>query len=677
MKVTVLMPVYNRERYLAEAINSILAQTFQDFEFLIIDDGSTDNSVNIIRTYSDSRIKLIIHEHNQGLITTLNEGIQLANAEYIARMDSDDISVSMRLQQQYNYLMVHTQAVAVGCDFAAIDLTGNVLYQQATPHGDMAIKRSLAVYNPLAHGSMMFRKTAVQAVGGYKEQAYLVEDYDLWARLATIGELASLPVNLYSWRVNPQGESVSKSNQQHSKAKEIQHRIWESFGEVGPAPYRVWSEIWNKTDKSDSDFFVQLHLLFAKAYCQQHKFIEFLQHVMVVLLVKPSFFVRYLFKKIQFLRTKRKNINKKILIVTPRYFPSFGGLEEVARTTAQELLKQGYQVEIVTEKQAPQQLNQEVIDNIKVYRLGYFPRGASLQLLRLAIKLVGFVLMHRKKYQGIIIRTLTWYAICFGILKWLKLLKIKTFVSAEVGGQDSEFNTIKHSRFKKIIVWLLNHNDYLNSICSENYQHYQQLGFTKNKLTQINNGIDITPYKTSHYPNTINNFLFIGRLVKTKGLYELLEAFKQLLDKYPNKKLYIGGDGEERSYIKKFIQQHNLTNNIIYQGYIDNKNKAKFFSQADCLVLPSYFEANPMAVIEATVYKKLIISTDVSDIKAMYRNNIIYCEPKSVTSLYQAMVKVVIEYNPTTLNYDHFIAQIDIRNTIKQMLNLFSVKIKI
>src|SRR5690242_1454586 len=105
--LTVLMPVYNAERFLREAIDSILAQSLQQFEFLIIDDGSTDSSVDIIRSYTDSRIRFIQNERNLGISATLNKGIELSKTELIARMDADDISYPTRLEKQYQYFLTH------------------------------------------------------------------------------------------------------------------------------------------------------------------------------------------------------------------------------------------------------------------------------------------------------------------------------------------------------------------------------------------------------------------------------------------------------------------------------------------------------------------------------------------------------------------------------------------
>ena len=113
-KISVVMPAYNAENYIREAIDSILAQTFRDFEFLIIDDGSTDHTVEIIRSYSDSRIRLYQNERNMGVAATLNRGLDLARGEYIARMDADDISLPERFAKQAAYMDAHPDVAVCG-----------------------------------------------------------------------------------------------------------------------------------------------------------------------------------------------------------------------------------------------------------------------------------------------------------------------------------------------------------------------------------------------------------------------------------------------------------------------------------------------------------------------------------------------------------------------------------
>jgi glycosyltransferase involved in cell wall biosynthesis len=159
-KVTVLMPVYNGEKYLREAIESILNQTFIDFEFLIINDGSTDRSVEIIESYSDPRIRLVHNERNMKLIATLNKGLELARGEYIARMDCDDISLPERLAKQVAFMDANPEVGVLGTAFQTIDSYGKSLN------------------SPI--------------LGGYTPEAIHVEDYDLWRRLSGVTQFSNL-----------------------------------------------------------------------------------------------------------------------------------------------------------------------------------------------------------------------------------------------------------------------------------------------------------------------------------------------------------------------------------------------------------------------------------------------------------------------------------------------------
>lgn len=301
--VTVLMPVYNGERYLREAIESILNQSFKNFEFLIIDDGSTDRSVVIVKSYRDPRIRLIRHNKNQKLITTLNEGIRLAKASLIARMDADDISSTERLARQVEFLQRHPGVVLVGCSFEAIDEKGLTVYHEPPFTDDATIRLAMAVVNAFAHGSVMFRRRAALRVGGYLKKAYLVEDYDFWTRLANVGKVANLPVILYRWRLNPRGESISKSKQQQKAASVISNRVWETFGSAGP--WRLtWQSVFNRLigriPASSRRRIAELHIHLARGYFARNQKKIAVRHILAAILTDPSFppFYFYLLMKI-------------------------------------------------------------------------------------------------------------------------------------------------------------------------------------------------------------------------------------------------------------------------------------------------------------------------------------------------------------------------------------------
>lgn len=205
-RVTVLMPVYNAENYLAEAIESILDQTFTDFEFLIIDDGSTDRSIEIVNSYKDHRILLVKNEYNLGLVTTLNQGLSLAKSKYIARMDADDISLSNRLQIQVGYMEAHPAIGVCGSWVTTIGDCPNHVWCYPTEHA--RIQTELLFTSRLAHPSVMMRRALLEKHGLFYDKDYLhAEDWQLWRRCSFKFPLANIPQVLLKYRINSSGVS--------------------------------------------------------------------------------------------------------------------------------------------------------------------------------------------------------------------------------------------------------------------------------------------------------------------------------------------------------------------------------------------------------------------------------------------------------------------------------------
>jgi len=206
-KVSVLLSVYNGERFLPAALDSICAQSFTDWEFVIVDDGSTDGSAAIIREYSqrDRRIVHLESVGNQGLIRALNRGIAACSGEYLARQDADDVSELARLELQAAFLSAHPEHVLVGSRYDEIDEEDRVVGPQRVPffQTNLEIQRHKYRKNPFAHSSVMFRKDVVLAVGGYREQARHAEDYDLWLRILKRGRGYNMPEVLLHRRITP------------------------------------------------------------------------------------------------------------------------------------------------------------------------------------------------------------------------------------------------------------------------------------------------------------------------------------------------------------------------------------------------------------------------------------------------------------------------------------------
>jgi glycosyltransferase involved in cell wall biosynthesis len=207
--ISVILPVYNAEKYLQEAIASILQQSYRHFELLVLNDGSTDGSEAIVKTFSDPRIVYVYHQ-NMGLAATLNKGIQLAQGEYIARHDNDDVSDAERLGKQLAFLQANPDVVLLGTAAEIIDENGKSTGRfHHHPNSNADLKWALLFNNPFVHSSVMFKKTAAVACGAYSTDKNYFEDYHLWSCLAAQGQLANLSDCLLKYREVQTGMSKS------------------------------------------------------------------------------------------------------------------------------------------------------------------------------------------------------------------------------------------------------------------------------------------------------------------------------------------------------------------------------------------------------------------------------------------------------------------------------------
>lgn len=204
--VSVVMSVYNGEKYLREAIDSILNQTFTDFEFIIINDGSTDDTLKIIKSYKDPRIVLISRK-NLGLVASLNEGIKKAKGKYIARQDADDVSHERRLGQQVDVMHRDPNNLICGTFAVSFDTKGKKTGELVFPYLYPDVQRRLAVANTLVHGSILMKRQIAQK--GYSADVGPAEDYDLWLRSLRY-KMCIVPQFLYYYRDNPEGISQKK-----------------------------------------------------------------------------------------------------------------------------------------------------------------------------------------------------------------------------------------------------------------------------------------------------------------------------------------------------------------------------------------------------------------------------------------------------------------------------------
>lgn len=226
--ISIIMPVWNGEKYLAAAIDSLLAQTFTDFELLVIDDGSTDRTPEILRAYTDPRLRVLRLDH-AGIVVALNHGLAQAGAEWIARMDADDLSLPRRLERQWQAVSRRPRVVLC---HTAVTLFGD---DQLRP-GESRLPRSrsytalqLCFRCPIVHSTVLFKKSVALAVGGYLPEERHAEDFSLWGRLLEQGEFIALTERLVRFRWHAQSVSQNNLEVQRALARQIGIRHCQKF----------------------------------------------------------------------------------------------------------------------------------------------------------------------------------------------------------------------------------------------------------------------------------------------------------------------------------------------------------------------------------------------------------------------------------------------------------------
>lgn len=213
-RVSVVMSVYNGAKYLLEAIRSIQSQTFNNFEFIIVNDASNDTTAEILQQIDDPRVRVLTNEQNFGLTKSLNKALKHCRGEFIARMDADDLSHPFRLEKQVSFLESRPECALVGSSYYVIDEDGKNVSHIGVLTESSQIKDGLKNQNWFGHGSVMMRKSALNKVGGYDEEFRYAQDYDLWLRLSEHYNVANIKEPLYFWRSTAEAISRDKVREQ-------------------------------------------------------------------------------------------------------------------------------------------------------------------------------------------------------------------------------------------------------------------------------------------------------------------------------------------------------------------------------------------------------------------------------------------------------------------------------
>ena len=242
--VSVVVGAYNAERFVAEMIESLLRQTFSDFEFIVVDDGSRDGTLSILREYekSDRRMRVIANPHG-GIVDAANTGLEAAKAPLIARADADDIDLPQRLAKQVQYMADHPECVALGAQRLMIEPYGSPLGASQLPSTHEQIDAELLRGNgwALPQAVAMLRRKPVMQLGGYRKQYEWSEDLDLFLRLAEVGRLANLPDVLLKYRVHPQSTNHTRAHLQATLTRQCILETYHRRGLPPPADLNLYA----------------------------------------------------------------------------------------------------------------------------------------------------------------------------------------------------------------------------------------------------------------------------------------------------------------------------------------------------------------------------------------------------------------------------------------------------
>lgn len=223
--VSVILPVYNGEGFIAEAVDSILRQTFSDLELIVVDDGSDDGTTSVLASFEDPRLRVHTLPENQGIVTALNRGFELARGELIARQDADDRSYPLRLEAQVAAFRLDPELIVLGTACDVVDSEGRFLHTHRLPLEDSVLRWRMLFQNSFVHSSVMFRRRAVDDLAIlYDPEHRHAEDYDLWCRLLHHGKGANLPEPLLALRRHPGQVSVTAAEAQRAAADAISRR---------------------------------------------------------------------------------------------------------------------------------------------------------------------------------------------------------------------------------------------------------------------------------------------------------------------------------------------------------------------------------------------------------------------------------------------------------------------
>ncbi|MBL0048740.1 MAG: glycosyltransferase [Bacteroidetes bacterium] len=581
-RVSVIMPVYNGEKFLREAIDSILQQSFADFELLLINDGSSDGSEKIILSYTDPRIKYILNSKNIGLIATLNKGIQLSSGEYLARMDADDISLPHRFEKQVNFLDKNIAVAVLATKVQQINEAG-------APHGfwkeDVEttsweeIKKTMPILNCIAHPSVMMRKTVIEKFG-YNTSLKFSEDWGLWLSLLSANyKIAKLDEILIHYRIHSSSTTI-QVNAKGVEKKILQFKFSYLKGKLF------------KFNKSETDKAVTRSLI---KNCIQYWCPTFLLRVY-------SFYHKKPFRILSEWLNNRNYFNSKKLPEIIFFFPFYhtGGAEKVHASIVEACNGKNVLVIMTGRSDSDTYLAQlkkhaNVLDVFHVLGLRYTKQQFTNQLLSLVNKNPNMILFGcNSEFYYEFIKFVPETLHCIDLLH--------AFGHAHENGAEHWSLPLVQKLSNRIIINQKTFHDF--------ELQYQQNGLDARLLNHIKLISNFTPYYSLSEKNFDGKLiaLYVGRGTAEKRVHLISKVASILHAKNIPVEFHFLGD------LREAIPQEDR-DHCVFAGEIkDEVEMHKVYTSAHLLMMASSREGFPMVIMEGMMHGLVTISTAVGGI---------------------------------------------------------------
>ena len=615
VKVSVLMPVYNTpEEYLRQAIESILNQTFTDFELIICNDGSTNNAVQVIQSYSDNRIRFIQNEKNLGLCATRNKLMQLANGEYVAWADSDDISVATRLEKQVAFLDTHPDVSVLGAWYERFP-------EYFVPHlpetvGLVDMLKWCAVAQPVA----MYRRKDFEI--NYDEDTPIAEDYDLWTRALITGlKVRNIQEVLLKYRWYPNNTSHTRAEEMEQMTKKVQQKIVAYLSGEKEVQERLQSffNLRAQNNEIKNVYFCGIRLLKIKRNGNKTK--GYLFGFLPIFRKKENskrFKIFGLPFKIKSNPTDLPQKNNILYIqkILEQYREKSPKILVVIPSDPIEAYEQKGQRSILQNYYNPKNFFDIVfclspLEKGIQYKYGMHIIGVNDSIYKKALRIIKPDVV--RVYGG------------YGVIKFA--------VSNHIAPSIPLVVSIHDKRPEWLLDEILSAN-YVICVSKACQQIVQDRGVPESKIIPFSDRVDCQifhPQKKEnvfkHQGKDIHNILCVGRRDPVKNIETLIRALKLLPPNY-----YLTQIGQSNDDLKTLAKNLNVNDRITWIDKIENTDLANFYNACDCFCLLSLSEGFGIVYIEAAACGCPIVASDIEPVNQYLENKKTACLVKDYTN---------------------------------------------